>query len=126
MNGGAGNDTLAGHAGNDTLTGGTGKDAFVFDTTPSSSNMDKIVDFNVYDDGIILSKATFTGVPQGHLSSSAFWIGSGAHDATDRIVYNSTTGDLWYDQDGTGSAAAVRLATMSSNLKMTAADFVVI
>ena len=126
MNGGAGNDTLAGHAGNDTLTGGTGKDAFVFDTTPSSSNMDKIVDFNVYDDGIILSKATFTGLSLGHLSSSAFWIGSGAHDATDRIVYNSTTGDLWYDQDGTGSAAAVRLATMSSNLKMTEADFVVI
>ena len=61
MNGGAGNDTLAGHAGNDTLTGGTGKDAFVFDTTPSSSNMDKIVDFNVYDDGIILSKAIVIG-----------------------------------------------------------------
>ena len=71
MNGGAGNDTLAGHAGNDTLTGGTGKDAFVFDTTPSSSNMDKIVDFNVYDDGIILSKATFTGVSLG----SSFFVG---------------------------------------------------
>ena len=36
------------------------------------------------------------------MSSSAFYVGAAAHDSTDRIIYNSDTGALSYDPDGTG------------------------
>uniref|UniRef100_UPI00358DC91A M10 family metallopeptidase C-terminal domain-containing protein n=1 Tax=Microvirga sesbaniae TaxID=681392 RepID=UPI00358DC91A len=126
INGGAGNDTINGFGGNDTLTGGTGKDAFVFSTKLGSTNVDKITDFSVADDTIHLNDVVFTNVGWGPLADSAFWIGTAAHDQSDRIIYNSSTGALSYDPDGTGSAAAVKFATLAAGLKMTAADFLVI
>ena len=62
---------------------------------------------------------------KGVMSSGAFWIGSQAHDANDRIIYDSSTGALSYDPDGTGSKAAVQFATLGANLKMTYKDFLV-
>ena len=44
----------------------------------------------------------------------------------DYLIYNKTTGVLYYDQDGSGSAKAVEIASLSKKLKMTAADFMVI
>lgn len=64
--------------------------------------------------------------PVGTLAASAFWVGSAAHLASDRIIYNSATGGLFYDADGTGAAAAVRFATVGTGLGLTNADFVVI
>ncbi len=52
--------------------------------------------------------------------------GTGAHDATDRIVYNRSTGALLYDADGVGGTAAVRFATLAPKLVLTAADFLVV
>jgi Ca2+-binding RTX toxin-like protein len=60
------------------------------------------------------------------LSSAAFWIGSKAHDSTDRIIYDNKTGALLYDADGTGSGAATLIATMSKELKLAHHDFYVI
>ena len=65
---------------------------------------------------------TATGV----LASGAFWIGSAAHDADDRIIYNPNSGALFFDKDGTGGSAAVRFATVSAGLSMTNNDFVVV
>jgi Ca2+-binding RTX toxin-like protein len=50
-----------------------------------------------------------------------------AHDADDRIVYNTTTGALYYDADGTGTdASPIQFATLTGSPDtVTAADFVV-
>jgi Ca2+-binding RTX toxin-like protein len=120
-------DTLMGLGGNDILTGGKGKDAFVFNTKLSKkSNVDKLTDFNVKDDTVRLDDVVFKALALGKLSVDSFHIGSGAHDADDRIIYDSKKGALFYDADGDGAEAQVQFATLSKNLKMTAADFFVI
>ncbi|MGO4389419.1 hypothetical protein AB4Y85_17965 [Microvirga sp. 2YAF29] len=131
--GGAGNDKLYGGAGKDTLDGGSGQDIFVFDTKLSKSakvnkaNQDKIVDFKVADDTIHLKKSVFTKLDKkGVLKSAEFYVGTKAHDASDNLIYNKKTGALYYDADGTGSAAQIQIATLSKNLKMTYKDFFVI
>jgi len=60
------------------------------------------------------------------MSSSAFYVGAAAHDSTDRIIYNSDTGALSYDPDGTGSAAAVQFAELSTKLALTNLDFLIV
>ncbi|MGO4451965.1 calcium-binding protein, partial [Phyllobacterium sp. TAF24] len=87
-------------------------------------NVDTITDFSEADDTIWLDPAIFAGLsPGGPLSADAFRIGASALDASDRILYDSSNGSLSYDSDGTGSAAAIRFANVSSGLAMTSADF---
>jgi serralysin len=128
LNGLAGNDILAGGLGNDVLTGGAGKDYFVFDSKPNrSANMDRITDFRVVDHTIRVDDAVFTHAGKvGALSAAAFWTGSKAHDTSDRFVYDSGTGALYYDADGTGSAAQIQFALLAKSLKMAAADFQIV
>jgi hypothetical protein len=129
INGGTGNDFIKGYAGNDTLAGGSGQDFFVFNSTLNDvTNVDRITDFNVAADTIQLDDAVFTALATGALAASAFKdVAVAAKDANDRILYNSNTGNLYYDQDGSGSAfAAVKFATLTGLPALTAADFVVI
>jgi len=60
------------------------------------------------------------------LTVAQFTTGSAAADASDRIIYNSLTGGLFYDADGTGAGAQVQFATVSTGLAMTNSEFVVI
>ena len=134
--GGTGNDTLLGGGGNDRLTGGAGADVFVFNSAPNaSSNMDTITDFVSGTDRINLAKSVMValGTVNLALDVNAFWQGSGVvkgQDSSDRIVYNTSTGVLYYDADGSGSGAAVQLAqlgtTASHPVTLTAADFFVL
>ncbi|MBF9233414.1 calcium-binding protein [Microvirga alba] len=127
LKGMAGDDTLVGSLGNDTLYGGAGKDVFLFNKKASKTNLDKIADFNVVDDTIQLSKSVFSKIAKkGVLAKSAFWIGAEAHDASDRIIYNSKKGILYYDADGSGKGAAIQIATLSKNLKLKAGDFFIV
>ena len=58
---------------------------------------------------------------------SANDLGAGdAGDAGDRIIYNSSTGALSYDADGTGVAAPVQFAHLTSGLALTNSDFHVV
>jgi uncharacterized delta-60 repeat protein len=115
------NDTLVGGKGSDVLTGGAGADAFVFNFVPNTSNnRDTITDFTSGTDVLQLSKAIYTAISGaiGGLATEQFWSAPGAvtgHDADDRIVYNQTTGILYYDADGSGSGAAVQIALLGTS-----------
>ncbi|MEI5682645.1 calcium-binding protein, partial [Mesorhizobium sp. CCNWLW179-1] len=85
-----------------------------------------ITDYNLADDMIQLENAVFTGLANGWLSAGAFHTGAAAHDASDRIIYNKSTGDLLFDRDGLGGAAAIKFATLSPGLAMTAGEFFVV
>jgi Ca2+-binding RTX toxin-like protein len=134
IKGGSGADKLKGGLGKDILTGGKGKDAFVFDTKPNkTSNLDKITDFNVKDDGIWLENKVFTKLgKKGSESNPAllnkdfFVKGSKAKDKNDYVVYDNKKGVLYYDADGSGKGKAVEIATISKNLDLTNKDFFVI
>jgi len=126
--GDSGDDFIAGALGRDTLPGGSGKDMFVFDVKPSNSTADIITDFSVAADTIALFKDVFTGAGKSYtfLNSAAFWTGTKAHDSSDRVVYNKTTGAIYYDADGTGSKAAVQIAKVTAGLKLTYKDFFIL
>ena len=127
--GNGGTDRLFGGLGNDTLTGGAGADSFIFNTTPNATtNRDTITDFNVTDDTIELENAIFTalGTATGTLSAGAFVIGAAALDAADRVVYNSGTGALFYDSNGNAAGGSVQIATLTTGLLLTNADFLII
>ncbi|MGE0749661.1 MAG: calcium-binding protein, partial [Variibacter sp.] len=126
--GNAGANTLNGGAGNDALYGFGGADNFLFNTAlNASTNVDRIMDYNVAADTIQLAKSVFAAfAATGTINANAFFIGSAAHDADDRIIYNATTGALLYDDDGTGAHAAVQFATLTTHPAITNADFVVV
>lgn len=125
--GGRGGDEIIGNGVANRLTGGAGADVFVFATDLGGGNVDRITDFRVVDDTIRLDDDIFRVLPDGRLAASAFAANAAgrATDALDRIVYETDTGALWYDRDGSGAAAAVRFATLSSGLNLTGADFLV-
>jgi Ca2+-binding RTX toxin-like protein len=119
INGGAGNDYLYGGLGNDSLTGGSGADAFVFDSAPNArNNLDTVSDFVSGTDKIQFSKAIYTKLgPIGALSANEFYAAANAvrgADALDRIIYNTTSGALYYDADGSGNGAAIQIALIGS------------
>ena len=127
--GGAGNDRLDGGLGADALTGGGGDDFFVFSTALGNGNVDRILDFRVQDDTILLDRDVFTDIGgAGALSLGAFHRSAAgtAQDANDRIIYDTDSGDLFYDADGSGAGAAVRFAQLSAGLSISAADFYLI
>ncbi len=126
LRGGLGSDTLEGGDGNDTLEGGRGFDVFSFTNKPSPANIDRIKDFFVTDDKIQLSSSQFTQLTTGELNSDNFVTASAAIDANDYLVYNYTTGGLFYDSDGSGASAAVKIAMVGVDLALTSANFVIV
>ena len=122
LNGGSGVDRLQGGNGEDILTGGSGRDNFVF--TNSSSGTDTITDFSPQDDTMWFITTGFAGISnKGMISSQMLRIGSDATTRSHRFIYSSGSGDLFYDRDGSGSAAKVLLAELDSGLALTNADF---
>ncbi len=128
ITGNAGNNVLNGSTGRDTLTGAGGADHFFFNTALSSTtNVDRITDYSVASDTIRLENSIFTAVgATGTLAAAAFRIGAAAADATDRIIYNSATGALLYDADGSGAGAARQFATLDDGLALTRSDFLIV
>ena len=138
VDGGSGKDTLAGGPaadrlsggpGADILTGRGGADRFVFDTTLNpATNTDRITDFRVNTDKIVLDKGEghflAVGSP-GVLGAARFHVGPAAADASDRIIYNPNTGALSYDHDGRGGDPQIRFAALTPHLALDHADFVV-
>ncbi|MEQ1715239.1 MAG: hypothetical protein ABL907_04520 [Hyphomicrobium sp.] len=132
LNGAVGNDMLAGGLGNDTLAGGAGLDTFLFNTALSSAvNRDVISDFVAADDIMRLENAIFSGLGAvtGFLASAKFWASATglAHDADDRIIYNTASGVLTYDSNGNAAGGTIaQFALLTTKPALTSADFLVI
>lgn len=131
LTGSAYDDTLIGGLGMDQLIGGIGEDVFVFNTVLNAkTNRDTITDYSVLDDQIHLDNAVMAGLglTTGGLNTAAFTSGNftSAQDASDRIIYNSTTGLLYYDADGAGGAAAISFAQLTAGLSLTHQEFEII
>lgn len=112
LTGSSRNDIITGGSGNDTLSGGAGSDKFVFKSTPNSvTNHDTITDFVHGTDVLQFNKTYFATI--NTWTSDSFWSGTGViagHDLSDRIVYNTLTGNLYYDADGMGGTPPVLVA----------------
>ncbi|WP_201834135.1 Ig-like domain-containing protein [Microvirga zambiensis] len=132
--GGAGDDKLWGGYGNDTLWGGAGKDVFVFDgrlgtsATDRKVNFDTIKDYSVKDDSIWLdndlfkaNKKLYATIKKGSetkplaMASKFFTVADKAKDKDDYFVYDAKKRVLYYDADGSGSKAAIEMATFTNN-----------
>ena len=139
LNGSNGSDVLYGGSGADTMTGGNNGDTFVFGHD-WNSGIDSVTDFNGADGDKVLLVNDYAGLfdtlsagPGGTLLASQFSAGAGlttAPSADVRIVYNTSTGALYYDADGSGSAfSAVQFAVLEkvgpANPTLTAADILV-
>ncbi|MFI0843497.1 hypothetical protein [Mesorhizobium sp. IMUNJ 23232] len=125
MTGNAGANRLDGKGGTDTLRGLGGADTFVFTTAIGDGNVDTVLDFSVPDDRLLLSDAIFTALNTGTLSAAAFRANTTglAQDGSDRIIYETDTGQIFYDADGTGAAAGIHFVTIIAGLALTNADF---
>lgn len=128
--GNSGSNFLFGRAGNDIMTGGLGADFFYFDSAlNATANKDYITDFNAAADTIRLDKTIFTKLTTlGALATSSFRASTTglAADANDYILYNTISGALFYDINGSASGGSVQFATLAYKPTISAADFVVI
>jgi Ca2+-binding RTX toxin-like protein len=128
LQGSSNNDFLNGGAGNDLMNGGGGSDEFTFNAALGASNVDRIQNYNASEDTIVLDSAIFTGIADlGELNAGAFHIGTSAADADTRIIYDSATGAVFYDADGSGAEAAVHFVTLTGVIgEITSADFLIV
>ncbi|MFM9109437.1 MAG: hypothetical protein ACKOPN_02335, partial [Prochlorococcaceae cyanobacterium] len=75
-------------------------------------------------DSIQLENSIFSALPTtGTLAATAFRLGASATTTAHRILYDTTTGSLLYDPDGTGVAAATPFAFLNTGLALTSSRF---
>ena len=125
------NDTLIGNGGNDVLIGGAGSDKFVFNMAPNArTDVDTIKDFAHGEDQLMFVRSKFTNIgPVGDLAEGAFYSGEGvtkAHDADDRFIFDTHSGNLYFDRDGSGSGAAVLIGVLTPGTSLSVSDFKII
>ena len=118
--GGLGDDTLYGGLGSNWLTGGAGQDFFVFDSIPNAQATNTIVDFNPADgDRIQFSHSMFESFTHaGALLPDEFYAAAGAKEAItsdQRVIYDTTSGKLYYDPDGVGGMHAMEFAVVGTS-----------
>jgi VCBS repeat-containing protein len=132
--GGATGGTLDGKGGHDTLTGGPAGDSFRFDGALNAANLAHITNFVHGADKIALSGHIFENKVGSHLvpiKVAALDFYAAAHAtkaraAGDRIIYNKTTGALYFDPDGTGPKHAVEFAVLDTHPALTFHDFMMV
>ena len=119
---------LDGRYGNDIIYGLGGTDYFAFSSVPAGAdNIDVIADFVSADDLIFLDDVAYDFMPAGFLAAAAFLSGAGLTSAAttaQRVIHDSTTGDLYWDQDGAGGfLPSVRFANIGAGTAVFYYDF---
>lgn len=129
LTGNAATNVFVGSNGADTLTGGGGSDLFTY-RAPSEGN-DIITDFSP-DDSFYISAATFGGglkfgVPlqQNAAANGVFVSGTTPTPLgqSGNFLYNTSTGLLSFDRDGTGLGEAIAIATLAGAPSLSASQF---
>lgn len=123
ITGDTGNDVLSGGLGRDTLYGGAGNDTFVFNHAATPANLQTVKDFTVGQDSFLLESKLFGNILGSSVSASEFTTGTHATTASQHLIYNSSTGALYFDADGSGSKAQSQIAQLGTNLNLSSHDF---
>jgi Ca2+-binding RTX toxin-like protein len=121
----AGNDTLTGGAGGDVLLGGAGNDVFAY-ASLTGSGFDSIFDFTSGADKFQFDAASFGRLAGAALANGVSFISGAAPVAAGAgatVLYDTNTGILSYDLDGSGAAAAVSIAQLAGIPPVAASDF---
>lgn len=130
VDGGAGNDLISGDRGSDVLTGRAGSDTFYFASIGSDNSgkeaygVDTITDFTPTEDKIRLGKGgAFAGLGTSFDSTEfivdAAFTGSPTANTTNKLVYNPTSGLLYFNS-GSG---VLTVAQLQPNLTITSNNF---
>jgi Ca2+-binding RTX toxin-like protein len=131
LSGKRGNDTLLGEAGDDRLVGGVGEDILTggdgadrFYRWRSGTGVDTFTDFQVGEDLLYFSAKGFGGdlVSGGVLGEEQFSLGTSATTESNRFIYDTDTGNLFFDIDGIGDRAQVQIANLSPGLALSNTD----
>ena len=135
--GDSGNYTLVGMAGKDTFYGGLGNDTiqanwdndntdtFVFNSKLGPTNIDVLNGFVGGLDKLAIDDAIFTKLKNDKDLSDNFTINT-ATTAKHFLIYNKSTGALYYDADGNGKGAAVQFVTLTGNPNLEFSDFTIV
>ena len=120
-------DTIDGGKGHDRLTGDDGSDTFVLRHV-GRSDADVITDFKHGTDKLALDHARMTSLRAtgGEIDPTQFTTGSHAHDASDHVLYDRSSGRLFYDPDGPGGAPVTLIATLDNHAKLDAHDLLIV
>jgi Ca2+-binding RTX toxin-like protein len=123
--GGDGFDFLVGGLGSDVLTGGLGSDIFHFQY--ASEGPDEITDFVGGTDLIRVSASGFGGnlYAGGPVSLVSGTNPTANDDATGQFLYDTDDGRLYWDADGSGSDAAVLIATLGNIPPLAPSDIII-
>ena len=128
VTGNAGNNVINGGLGSDMLIGGAGADKFVFNSTLGPTNIDTLADFSVVEDKIQLENSVMKGLggATGVLATNVFVVGDHATTTSQHVIYDSTSGNLFYDADGSGAADKIQIAHLEPGLALDHTHFEVI
>ena len=123
--GGTGNDLIVGGWGNDIITGGEGSDRFLYEVLDHAG--DTITDFSPTVDLVNFKGEWFDSeLELGVLSAEQFVIGTAAGDENDHFIYDQSSGNLFYDKDGSGGTNQSLIATLSNQAAVSANNIVVV
>jgi Ca2+-binding RTX toxin-like protein len=125
----AGNDFIVGLGGIDIMNGGAGVDTFFYATAgDGGGNGDIIQDLVSGQDRIMVDGSQFgLGSPGGvALDGFRFVYGANATLATIQFGYDTATGEVWYDFNGTAGGGRVTLAYLMGGPTLVNTDILVL
>lgn len=138
--GGDGNDILLGEAGNNIVVGGYGSDKFVLRMHETDSargfiqvqfegnSFDTIADFVPAVDGLMIGVIGQEYGEMQPLLASAFVSGYGAvaQGLEDRLIYDRSTGNLYWDDNGSADGGSVLVAKLLGVPDLHASDVLIV
>ncbi len=75
---------------------------------------------------MVFSAAGFGGnLTAGMVKGGIFTVGTAATTEQHRFIYNASSGDFFYDSDGTGDREQVKIAQLDSGLSLGSDDLFV-